>query len=486
MPENRNEFELKPGKRKWLLYLPALVFLVSFYFSYPGVTVLQDEVTYIRQAVAYSEGKTTLEHINPLTGETTEVRPSDYPPGTSLLLTLFVLAGGWSASFWMPALCLIFAFYFTVLLLRSAGYSEWFACLYFIFLPALIMGRVASSDVLSALIIAIGWWMFWKGDQRKEQDNRLAWWTSAGFVAGVSILFRETNVLLFLPVFAGALFRQDREWYWLLMGGLAGIAVRPGLSYLLFGDPFFIKDPHFGFSLESVWMNTPVYLVMLLVFVPGGLYFAFIYKGNRRPEVITTIFLFVFFYLSYDFRGQHSGFAKSLVLGPRFFIPLLPVLYFAMAESAPRLLGATRFFGKEMISRLKFAGVAITIISIITTNILFYEWTRLQQDIQQSIIETVPTDASVVTNPMATQKYISEIQGYKKRMDVRLINPEELEGIAGFYIVFLQRSDSEYWRVEAERGNLFLNSLQTEMILEKSFHQTYHLKVYKSTNTKNE
>lgn len=467
--------------KKWLLFLPALFFLVSFYITYPGVTVLQDEATYIRQAIAFSEGNTTLEHINPLTGEKTEIRPSDYPPGTSLILALFVMIGGWSASFWMPALSLIIAFYFTVLLLRSVGYSEWFAILYFLFFPALIMGRVASSDVISGALIALRWWLFWQGDKKSGINNdRLAWWIGSGFVAGISILFRETNALLFFPLFLGTLIRLNKGWYWLLLGGLAGAALRPLLAYLLFGDPLFVKDPYYGFSLHSISANAPVYLIMLLVFVPGGLFFALIYRGNRAPEVVSTILLFVIFYLAYDGGGKQSGFAKSLVLGTRFFIPLLPVLYFAMAESVPRLLGPISLFDSKMVSRIKIAGISLITAGVILTNGIFYQWTSIQMDIQRVILQTVPSDAAIITNPLSTQKYISEVQGYNKRLDFRYMNAADLEGIDDLYIVFLQRSDSDFWREEAKRGSEFLSNFTTTPILEENFSGSYHLIIHRT------
>ena len=64
-------------------------------------------------------------------------------------------------------------------------------------------------------------------------------------------------------------FRRERHSVALILGGLAGVACRPLLAALVFGDPFFVKDHVYGFSGLYADENLIMYLTALLVLVPG-------------------------------------------------------------------------------------------------------------------------------------------------------------------------------------------------------------------------
>jgi len=459
------------------LWIPILAFLISFAATYPGSIVLKDEANYIRQAGAFANGKIQVEYVNPVTNESTEIRPSEYPPGTSLFIAPFIYIGGWQLTFWMPALALIFAVIFTAFLLKKAGYDPLFALILLIYPPALIMGRVASSDVISATLVAFGWLLFWIGISKKSNKASVLLFLS-GFVAGISLLFREPNALCFAPLFLGAVIRKDRGWSWIVIGGILGIIIRLYASYIVFGDPLYTKE-NSGFFFSAISNHLLIYLIALIVFVPGGLLFAALYKGKRKLEVISTVFIVFAFYLLYDSNFQTSGFLKSLALGPRFFIPLLPVLAFAMAESVPRLLNPIflKFKYPKSILRL---GIVLITSGIILTNVLFHEWSEVHENIQEKIEEHVPENSTVITNFQSTLKYVSELQGYPSRLNFFEISPEEVEQIGEAYIIFVQRSESSYWRETADSENLFLESIPTEPVFNQEYLDNYHLKIYRT------
>lgn len=463
--------------RYWFILLPLLVFIASFAYTYPGVIVLSDEARYIRQAEAFANGNIQVEQVNPLTNETTTSLPSEYPPGTSLSVVPFVAVGGWQAAFWLPALALVMTVFFTVLLLKTVSLPPEYALVILLFPPALVMARVVSSDVISAWVVAIGWWLFWQGAVLNQRmKKQMYWWFGAGLIAGLSILFRETNALLFAPLFLGALIRLNKNWIWLLTGGVIGVFIRLLLAWLIFGDPFFVKDPEYGFSLAAMISNAPLYLLNLMIFVPGGLVFAAAYRGRRRPEVIATVALFVLFYLAYEYSGQTSGLAKRMVLGPRFFIPLLPVFAFVMAESVPRL--SKKFLRQERTRRwLARVAFGVILAGVPLTNFAFQEWTKIHEQIQTAIVEKVPAEVPVITNPIATQKFLSELHGYEARLDFHELGERDRKNLDGFYLVFLQRSDSDYWIEEAKHVDAFLNQLSTVDHLDKVYPNNYRLRI---------
>lgn len=448
--------------------LPLLAFLVSFAATYPGAIVNADEAKYIRQAAAFAQGETQVEQIDPYTGQVSRVRPSDYPPGTSLLLTPLV-AADWRLAMWLPALALIGAVLFTALALRAAHWPPWFALLLAGFVPALVMARVATSDMVSALFVALGWWLFWRGASETAAERR-RWilWLAAGLVAGLSLLLRETNALLFVPLLIGALLRRDKHWWCLAVGGAVGVSVRLLAAGLVFGDPQFIKDAGYGFSVSALIANAPVYLAALLVLAPGGLVFGLAYRGLRAPEVVLTLLLVTLFYLAYEYSGQTSGWLKQFVLGPRFFIPLLPVLAFAMGESAPRLLRKLK--GQRHV--LPAAGVATAVLAV-GVNVAFGHWSARQAEIQQAILTHVPQGEPVLTNASATEKFVTELQGYPVRGEVSAgVQPPP-----DAWIVILQRADSPYWAAEGEKMETYLAGVRGEVVLDKEFTGTDRLRI---------
>lgn len=458
------------GMRDWLILLPLLAFLAVFALTYPAAIVNADEAKYIRQANAFAHGEVMVQRRDPVTGNVHEHRPSDYPVGTSLLLTPLVAAGGWAWAFWMPALALALTFAFTVLLLRAAQRPPWFALLILLFPPALVMGRVATSDVASAAVVALGWWLFWLGTRERR------WWLCAGLVAGLSLLLRESNALLFAPLFAGAMLRRDKGWLWLLVGGLVGVSVRLLLSWAVFGDALFVKDAGFGFSVAAIVHNAPIYGLALLVFVPGGLIFAAAYRGLRAPEVMATVAIFVLFYSAYDYSGEVSGLAKRLILGPRFFIPLLPVIAFAMAESAPRVFGNVA--SRPLVNKwLKPVVLLASTAAVLVVSLAFSSWTASQGALQAAITRHVPAGSSVVTNPAATEKFISELQGYSAVADYRGMTPAQAASLHGGYLVFVQRSDSNYWIDDTQRTDSFMTAIPTEVILDEQVSTTDRLRI---------
>ena len=319
----------------------ALVALLAIYTAgflcfRPAAITIADEGTYVRQAQLIAAGTTGVEIVDPFTGAPTELRPINrYPLGTALLLLPFVSLGGREAASLLSLLCTVAGVALTARWLHEQGRSPLFAVLALAYPATIVMGRVAMSEAPSLACVSLGLWLYGRG------LGRGGWpWLGAGFAAGFSFALRESNVLLFAPLFAGSLLRRDPGVPALVVGGLLGTSVRFLASWLFFGDPFFVKPPD-AFSPGAILSNAPTYLFCLLVLVPGGLVAAFAYRGPRRPEIVATVVLFVLFYLSYTYSAGPSGWAKRLVLGPRYFIPLLPVLSLCAAEVWPRL--AARF-----------------------------------------------------------------------------------------------------------------------------------------------
>jgi 4-amino-4-deoxy-L-arabinose transferase-like glycosyltransferase len=430
---------------------------------YPHGATVDDEGQYLEQTLLWIEtGSFAAEKLDPLTDERETFVPGDYPVGMVALMAPFAVAFGPRGAFLASFLCLVFGVWITARWLAREGRSPLFALILLAFPAAAVAGRLAMSDTARTAAAALGLFLFFRG----LDGSRARWWLASGFVAGAALTLRESGVLPFVPLFAGTVLRRDRGWVWLLLGGLAGTALHLLANWAAFGDPLYVRGRDgYPIDLSTIHQRIPLYLLGLLVLVPGGLWFGLCYRGRRRPEIVGTVLLFLVFYLGQAFGMIETAFAKRLVLGLRYFDPLLPVLAFAMAESAPRQLSAllARVPDRRWFERLATAALALWVAGALASAFAVHpalgRWGAAQDRIRIAIGEHVPHDTVLVTNGTAIRKFIDDLaRPYVtlRRDDVSLAEAERLVARHGGYVVaFVDRSDSDYWERDAERNDGF-------------------------------
>ncbi len=471
----------------WRLVLALLLlYAVSFVAFYPSAVTNWDESMYINQTRLILDGGMTVSVVEPVSGETNEYLPSTYTVGPALLMTPLVWAAGWRGAFVIPCLSLLLAVFLTARWLADEQRSPIFAALVLGFPPALVMGRVAMSDVPSVAAVALGLWLFWRGLDRGER-----WWLASGFVAGASLLFRASNALVFAPLYAGTVLRGDKRCWALVVGGLVGVALRLLAMDYFFGDALYDRS-RYRFAPHTIEERLPLYLLGLLILVPGGLLFSLAYRGRRRPEVIVTILLFFAFYLFQKHSTATTGVAKRIVLALRYFIPLLPLMAFAMAESMPRLWQRARERWPRPSVRLEpalaallalwLAGVASAALAV---HPLFHRWSAGQAGIRSEIARHVAPDAVFVTNLPATRKFLDEISRKYEPVDRSHFEPQDVPELAQrygeVYLVLLDRSDSAYWRRDMERNAAYVAELEPipEPLVDRYLTSTDRLRIWR-------
>lgn len=303
----------------------AIFILVLFLILPPSSLQIADEKAYYEQGLALSQGSIYLE--DDIVAQYADYIPKHYPLGTALFLAPGIAWGGPTGAFWVMVGCWLFALYYAFRGSESHFGSGEAALLILAFPPAIILSRHLMSEMPSLLAITcwgVSTLNVWK---RPSITSTFA----AGCWAWLALSFRETNLLLTLPWFLYYLLTKRAYWKMVLIGGIVGLAVRLASSALAYGDAFFVKDPGVAFSLAYLFPNLPLYLLGLLVFIPGGLWVAWQYKGPWYLSWHIGLFLYLTTYLCYGYSGNHDGFIKSLILGLRYLIPTLPlfVLYYA-------------------------------------------------------------------------------------------------------------------------------------------------------------
>jgi len=463
-----------------------LVYAVFFAFFHPDTPTNDDESQYLRQTVLLLEGRSTITVVDPLTGKAWEKTPSTYSVGTAFLMAPFVRVFGIEGAYLVPLLSLLAAVALTARWLQDEGHSPAFAAVFLGFPPALVLGRVCMSDVPSAAVVALGLWLFWRG-----QDREAPWWLGSGFVAGASLGFRVSNSLIFAPLFLGTVLRRERRCWALVVGGLAGLAVRLAGMHSYFGDPFFERG-YYYFAPETLMERLPLFLMGLLIFVPGGLLLAVAYRGRRRPEVIATLVGFCCFYLFQTFSTIETGPPKRLILGLRYVVPLLPLLCFAMAESLPR-------FWRQLLARMASAsrrrlelGAAVAVslylvgvgVAVAAVHPVLAHWSASQRQIRDVIVRHTG-DRALVTNLHATLKFLPILYLKLDPLSTARVSIDDLatliERHGEYSLVLLDRSDSEFWRADARRNQEFLDALEPrpELLFDEQVNATDRLRIWR-------
>lgn len=479
-------------KLAYLLVLVCLLsYLIGFFIYYPETFSSIDASLYVSQAWAYAQGKTTLLVKDVLSSNVLTVFPGTYPAGTSLLQVPFVFFGGERGAVLASVMSLVVSMLILARWLREEGRSPIYALLMLGYAPTLVMARCELSDIPSAMMVTLGLWLFWRG-----QSRHWSYWLTSGFVAGVSLLFRETNALFFLPFFLGTLLRNDRNAYALVIGGTLGVILRFLVHFVIFGDPFFTRNHLLlSFSLGSVSQNAPLYLFALLVMTPGGLIAALAYQGQRRPELIITVIVSLLFFLLYNYSGQDSGGLKRMVNGPRYFIPLLPILIIAYSEVLPRFWSklSAHYSYRTTTAISMVIKVCITLwvglvfLSSFSVHPFMQGWASFQLAMKQAIYANTTENGVIVSEPDGKiNKFVNRFYGKRLVVTIDDLKPEDIPLVLKLHrniqLVFINRSDSEYHLKQAIGNEEFVAAVnkycRVRLIYDKIYTPTDHLKIW--------
>lgn len=443
---------------RWV-YAALAAYVLGFALFVPRVLTVVDEDRYVSQAVAFAGGGTTIPGSGIIHPPVAEPMISNYPPGTSLLQTPFVWMFGWRGAVLLSVLSLIAVTLVTARWLRDVGRSPAFALLIPSFLPAALFGRIAMSDVPSAALVAVTCWLLWRAE-------RAGWLTSfaAGLCAALILLFREPVAVLLAPLLLGALLRRKGVAWAVLVGGIAGAAVKLGLSKLFFDSPMYVRDPGITFAFSSLQHTLPLFAFILLVLFPAGAMLPFFYHGERRVELVASVAAYVGLFLFYDYDAIRSqGPIKGTLLAARYMIPALPLLVWMAADVCPRVVARMSESARRASMGLTTLGAA----GAVALSFAVHPMGRAQEGdaltIVRGIQEHTSAESPVITNSGATLKYLSPSYGPRRLILRQAVPPHTvpslLEHHRGLSVVLLDRVDSEMFRGDAADNDLFVARL---------------------------
>ena len=278
------------------------------------------------------------------------------------------------------------------------GYFKFAILLVFIYPSLAFFSNSLMSSIPSFLLVSIflfGLFVFQESGKK---------WFCLSLIAALSFWIRETNLVL-LGSICLLHFFQDKRWFFqYATGALLGFLPRIVSSNYYYGDPFhFVLAEHFSFT--NLTNNISVYALLLLCFMPLGLYFLARYRGKYFISLTSATSLFILMYCFYSFNAtEYSGFKKGIILMGRFMIPILPVYIIAVGW----------YFKKRALPKsVQYTLTAIVCMIIITMQLFVQREAKIHKEMSHHIYsqyadKMVMFDLSRTTNIV---RYINPFHG---------------------------------------------------------------------------
>lgn len=439
---------------RWV-FVALAAFVAGFAIFPPRQLLIVDEDQYVSQAVAFSRGGLTIPGAEVLFPPARVPVISDYPPGTSLLQAPFVWLGGWRLAALASVLALIVATLATARWIRANGGEPGFALVVPGFLGVAFFGRVAMSDVPATALVAL------TGMLVVMEKRSAARSVATGFTAGLILLFREPVLLLVVPLLAGETIRRRSATPWLALGFAAACLLRPLLSAALFGTPWHLRDPGYGFSIGSLAHTLPLYFVILGLLLPAGFLLPAFYRGGRRVEIVIGSVAYVCLFLLFEYDGVAlNGPLKGLILTARYMAPAMPLFAIMAADVWPRWHAALARRAPLHGRTLTAAGTAAATVVAFAVHPIARRQEGAMVPVGRALLAHTRSDVPVLTNVSATLKYFSPAYAPRRLIVLEQFPVDSLAPFSRRYdtltIALLDRSDSRLFAAQRLRHDEFL------------------------------
>lgn len=426
---------MRTGTRIWksvgsnpvIVMLAGTAIAVSIFgFFYPTHFLIADETVYFDQALTWASGRRLLCQSPPCTGPCVQVLPGDYPAGTALLALPFVLFGGPKAVFWSGLIAWLAGLWGLFAALTHSNQDRIWVAYACCFVPGLALTRTLMSDLHSFAWAALFLWLYLKGERQ-----RFALFGS-GIAGGVGWLFRDTNILWALPFLVSAAWRLPSGRWYLWAGFGAGLLPRLVSAWVLYGQPFYLRDPGIGFSLGRLPQQLAFYLPALFILIPGGWYFLWKNNWRYRMEALASVGLFLAVYGCYGYDAFAKSGYKALVVQGRYLAPLLPLLTLCAAHTWRE--GTIRTWAK---------GILFALALLLFTAVQYAGWQyNVEQQKFTNLLYALPTQRHLSYSPDESRKYVNPLHGKATVYNAGDFTPEELRCDSIWYLHLITRTES--------------------------------------------
>lgn len=260
-------------------------------------------------------------------------------------------------------------------LLQESKVNPVFTCLYAFFPAFVYYSRTLFSEIFSATFVLSAYYFMVKFIKK----DRFMFGILAGFCFGVSVLVRYTNVVALSLLFLGMFIISSRELvqkrskinYKFILKKLISkiipvlIGVVPFLIFVLLFNKYLyggaLRSGYYfskvtsAFSISNIPIRLFKYSAALLLLYPGMLVLGL--KGKNKyqwPIALLSIALVVFYSA---FRAdKFEGKITDLILGVRYFVPVIPLLLFIYVEYLNKFIKKSLFKWVLVVSLIVLSG----------------------------------------------------------------------------------------------------------------------------------
>ncbi|MFO7675292.1 MAG: glycosyltransferase 87 family protein, partial [bacterium] len=363
----------------------------AFVLSYPRTYAIVDEDAYLTQAWLFRTGRATYEDSSlpppHMTVESGGRLASKYPPGASLILLPFTLAG-WRAPFAAGlVLALAGTLLFCLIMRRMAPAAAPAWALLWLCYPAVTLySRTLMSDLPAAVLVLAAFLAL-------IRERRLL----AGLLLGFSVLVRYSNAV-FVPVFGIIALASARPRLRgvgaFLLGLVPGAALALGWNQLAYGGPLSFPMYLTGeFSPAFLPRNAVYYGTSLLVLYPLMLILPLAVERRWRLAVALPAYAGLGLYCCFSYIYDVPGLAERLTIGLRY---LLPGLGFFILGTALLLARLERLLPGFRVFRFALLGLALA--GSLAVHWRHDRYLAVQDRYRRLVYELVPDTALVVCN----------------------------------------------------------------------------------------
>ncbi len=368
--------------------------------------MITDEVSYYFQVSNWIGGNIDNTIIDAVSGTTYTLIEGHYPPGTSFLLSILRRIGN-------PLI------YFGGLLFLLTSILMMYRCLkkldlpiislsvLYLFLPLIFIARTTMSEMPSLLLVAIGVCLYYS-----KRSNAYLW---LAFITGLSVAFRETNILLLAPL----AFFISCNYVYSSLAFLSGLSFRFFGYYYLTTKPLLLKEGY-PFGIEFLPDTLVIYLIVLLILLPlSPLWFTKVPRVHLKPFALGLI-SFLCLHLVYGYVAHvYSGYTNGILLNGRFWIPALPIFVVAIGY----------YLKEKKWIRGSYISVLVIIMIALTNFTIHYKASIKQSEYGQfsRAIKSISEDRLTfidMDNRTPIFRYIYSYATDKKWSDINLVNDE--------------------------------------------------------------
>ena len=312
-------------------------FVLLWVIWYPPSIAISDESAYLTQAQLYSAGKL----VGDASARTTAMREtgrgwvSRYPPVQSVVLAPTQWFH-WRAGFLVPLGFALLATVFCAATLERSGFPGAWSLLLLLHPAVVLYSRTLMSETLALLVVAVA---LWASDPDRPRS------AVAGVALGIMPAVREA--LLPIALVLGGLMAL-RRWRTGGVTAVAPLALGAGIplvalatyNHVVFDGPLSLRV---DWNQFMDWAGAPergvFYFLGLNFLWPGMLVGICAAEHRRKLDVMLLTAAGFVVYAAYSHVDRRYGMPADLVVGLRFFVPLLPVLVLGYAALLHRYWG---------------------------------------------------------------------------------------------------------------------------------------------------